>query len=504
MLGVIISCVAAFVIFLAISYAFGFYKTEYTPSKLSHNIVIFLSLGILIAGATVIYSFLAKDNFIYPYLRPLKSMNAYEQQFDAFLKGQLNIDVVPDPRLSIMSNPYDESARRTEGFFYLWDRAYFDGKYYSYFGIAPILLIYYPFYLLTKTVPEANTVCYILTVLSAIVIAFLVIKLQEIFVKKPNFIMLILSIFACELGSLIYMVQASADMYYTAVASGILFLSLFLLCTFSAYASKKNGKRALLFALSGISLVFLVMSRPNLAIYFLLAVPIYIKTVFGKDFKPAEKICQVLAFAVPTVIGAVGIMWYNYARFESVFEFGAKYQLTVHDVSEYSITLLLFLPALKYYFLQPPIFLSKAPYFDIPFSPLKNYSGYVYMTSTVGAMAFPSNWAIAISPLLITKKADKTKLSIFILSIVSVVGLAFTDMCLAGVNIRYLADIALVTVLISTTVISKFVSLEKRTNQSLDFSIFAVSCLLLLLTIIVGLFLVFINERNNLLNLIYD
>lgn len=44
-------------------------------------------------------------------------MNAYEQQFDAFLKGQLNIDVVPDLRLSIMSNPYDESARRTEGFF---------------------------------------------------------------------------------------------------------------------------------------------------------------------------------------------------------------------------------------------------------------------------------------------------------------------------------------------------------------------------------------------------
>lgn len=77
-------------------------------------------------------------------------------------------------------------------------------------------------------------------------------------------------------------------------------------------------------------------------------------------------------------------------------------------------------------------------------------------------------------------------------------------MCLAGVNIRYLADIALVTALISTTVISKFVSLEKRTSQSLNFAIYAVSCLLLLLTIMIGLFLVFINERNNLLNLIYD
>ena len=77
-------------------------------------------------------------------------------------------------------------------------------------------------------------------------------------------------------------------------------------------------------------------------------------------------------------------------------------------------------------------------------------------------------------------------------------------MCLAGVNIRYLADIALVTVLISTTVISKFICLEKGSSRSLEFAIYAVSCFLLLLTILIGLFLVFINERNNLLNLIYD
>ena len=105
MLGIIISCVLAFAVFLIISYAFGFYKSEYNPSKPSHNIIIFLSVITLAAGASTIYYFLAQDNFAYPYIYSLKSMNAYEQQFDAFLKGQLNIDIMPDLRLSIMSNP---------------------------------------------------------------------------------------------------------------------------------------------------------------------------------------------------------------------------------------------------------------------------------------------------------------------------------------------------------------------------------------------------------------
>jgi len=504
MLGITLCFVSVFAVFLAFSYAFGLHKVAYDPSKHSHNAAIFLSVAICVAGASVIYYFLAKDNFAYPYIYSLKSMNAYEQQFDAFLKGQLNLDIVPDLRLSIMSNPYDTQARTAEGVSYLWDRAYFNGKYYSYFGIAPILIIYYPFYLITKTVPEANTVCYILTVCSAVSTAFLVIKLQQIFVGKPNLMTLVFSIFACELGSLIFTVQASADMYYIAVASGILFLSLFLLFTFYAYDSEKSKVRAVYFALSGISLVLLVMSRPNLAVYALAAVPVYIKTLFGKDFGLKQKICQAVSFAVPTLIGAAGVMWYNYARFGSVFEFGAKYQLTVHDVSEYAVTGLLFLPALKYYFFQLPYFTSEAPFFKIPFVPLKSYSSYMYVTSTVGAMSFPANWAVAVSPLLINKKSDKTKLSVFILSVISVIAVAFFDMCLAGVNIRYFADIALVSVLISTTVIARLVSLARDESKGLKFACYAFANMILLITVTVGLFLVFVNERNNLLNLISE
>ena len=52
-----------------------------------------------------------------------------------------------------LENPYDALNRdsdlinRDED--YLWDAAYYNGKFYVYFGILPVLVIFLPFYLIT-------------------------------------------------------------------------------------------------------------------------------------------------------------------------------------------------------------------------------------------------------------------------------------------------------------------------------------------------------------------
>ena len=52
-----------------------------------------------------------------------------------------------------MENPYDNALRKKvlkeAGETFLWDRAYYKGKYYVYFGIVPVLTFYMPFKLLT-------------------------------------------------------------------------------------------------------------------------------------------------------------------------------------------------------------------------------------------------------------------------------------------------------------------------------------------------------------------
>lgn len=76
----------------------------------------------------------------YPLEGPVSDYSAHIQQFDAFQKGQICLDLPVDPRLATMENPYDTSARNALGVSYHWDRAFFGGRYYSYFGVVPVLL----------------------------------------------------------------------------------------------------------------------------------------------------------------------------------------------------------------------------------------------------------------------------------------------------------------------------------------------------------------------------
>ena len=92
-------------------------------------------------------SYMGIHNVEYPLNKVISSYDPYIQQFDAFMKGQLHLDWQPDEKLLVLENPYDISARQDID--YLWDRAFYNGKYYSYFGITPIVTIIYPFYFIS-------------------------------------------------------------------------------------------------------------------------------------------------------------------------------------------------------------------------------------------------------------------------------------------------------------------------------------------------------------------
>ncbi len=77
----------------------------------------------------------------------------YAELARAMAHGQLYLDEEPPDWLKSMDDPYDKSARdelqKETGEPYLFDVAYYDGHYYVYFGVVPVLLFYLPFYLAT-------------------------------------------------------------------------------------------------------------------------------------------------------------------------------------------------------------------------------------------------------------------------------------------------------------------------------------------------------------------
>lgn len=481
---------------LSIGIYYKWYDKPFNSKSKSQITLLSISAIFFIAISTMIFIEIYEPSNSYPFTAAVNRYNAYEQQFDAFLKGQLNIDYPVSEELLGLSNPYNRAERDAANVFYLWDRAMYNGNYYSYFGAAPILTVYFPFYFITGKVASASVVCYILSIITITAIAFLTVKAAKLFCKKVNFFLLFIALFAVEFGSLLFMLLVSADMYYIAVLSGLCNLALFLLFTVCAKGSTKTTIKYIDCFLAGLFLVLAAMSRPNMAVLGLIAIPLYLNIFKDKQLSLGKKAMQIISFAVPVIIGSAAQMWYNNARFSSPFDFGLDYQLTVTDISQYAVTGLLFLPAMYHYFLQAPELKSYFPYFHLSFDSYKGYySGFFYNTRTIGALFFPSVWGFFISPYLIYKKNLLWKKCFYILSIALPLAIAFLDTCLGGVNIRYLADILFILVFAGTIILLDFYSNFDSAKRLVKIIIFVAITLVFIATAIMGAILILENER---------
>lgn len=79
----------------------------------------------------------------------------YQDLAKSLLNGQFYVyDDAPDC-LKEMENPYDrvlrDSVINANGAGYRWDTAFYNGKYYVYFGVVPAILFYIPHYLITHS-----------------------------------------------------------------------------------------------------------------------------------------------------------------------------------------------------------------------------------------------------------------------------------------------------------------------------------------------------------------
>jgi hypothetical protein len=76
----------------------------------------------------------------------------------------------------------------------------------------------------------------------------------------------------------------------------------------------------------------------------------------------------ILALALPMIVGAIGLGWYNAVRFGSVFDFGLEYQLTSHNNHKYESDLFsiqYIVPNIYNYLFNPPEKIHPFPYYRI-------------------------------------------------------------------------------------------------------------------------------------------
>lgn len=199
------------------------------------------------------------------------------------------------------------------------DLSWFNGKWFIYWGPAPILFIS-PFYVFART----NTSDVLYTVSAGLaniyLFYFLLRKADSVFAlkKKTASIYFILTNFALISPHLYLSIQGR--IWHTNQVVAITYLLLFLIFYLKYYEKPKNYKLLLT------SIFFLnlaVLSRYTLIFYFILLIPLLIKVYNTFSRKYLVKTVVIILSTTFLFLGL--LLTYNHLRFGNIFETGVRY-----------------------------------------------------------------------------------------------------------------------------------------------------------------------------------
>lgn len=490
-------------IFLCFAIKYRLWEIKYKKGYHSHYTAI---IAIAVCLITVlVYTYVTSNDpssailVKYP-VDNISSADQYVQLFDAFKHGRLNLDIDYDTAaFDSLQNVYDRSERNISGLHGdFWDRAYYNGKFYSYFGAAPIFTVYFPVYLLTGCIPSASFASLILCIYCVIFISLLYALILNKFCKQVPLLLALFGQIALLMTSAIFPLMAENLFYYMAILSGIGCVSAFLYFLLKAYYADEKKSRILFLVLTGISVVFIVASRPTMLIYTLTAAVPAIFVFTNKSETVKDKITYLISIGTPVVVGAVLIMIYNYLRFDSPLEFGFNYQLTVSIAKANTVTLSMIPAAIYHYFIQQPKVIGSFPYIELKGYSLDYYTRYNYIGRNMGVLNYPLILGNFLYPFADNKK-NKFKRYFIASLIASALLLSFADMCKAGAHYRYTADILMPLALSALVIIFNVIAKIERVSYKCYKWSYVLVVFTMAVTVVLGYLLIFANENKTLL-----
>ncbi|MDR1941601.1 MAG: hypothetical protein LBQ47_04675, partial [Endomicrobium sp.] len=441
-------------------------------------------------------------NIYYPFNPEAMTRDPYLLVFDAFQKGQAHLDIAPDPKLLALENQYSQGARNQAGAVDLHDYAFYKNKYYVYFGVAPVVFIYYPYYWITGSLPPENVTTFIMSLACIFFIFGAFSQLVKTFCKKVNLMLFSFVYLAIAFGSLLFMLQANAYRYEIAHLGGYIFFAASIMFAFKAYNKiepfglKSFGERIkvmILLAFAGTSFACIGITRPNVYLTaFAFLLPVAIKILLNKNLSGKFKIQNAVSFLLPCLAVFCMIFYYNRARFESIFEFGAIYNLSGIVIREFDFTMLFNLPrAIFYYFFDMPDFTPVFPYLNGAIHAYNNSGAAFYGDRNAGIMLIPLIWAL----LLWWKANPKYSKNDSLIKATAVS--AFAGVCanlivlygLAGALLRYTCDVRLCLLFISGLfMLNTYNNIKQAYAKRLFYKIFIAMCFI---SIFAGFCLIF-------------
>lgn len=364
----------------------------------------------------------------------------------SLLNGRLDLEKDPPEGLLALENPYDTAARQQEAPDALWDVAYYNGRYYVYFGLVPCLLFQLPFEALTGVGDLPPSLPMILLAWLMILAAFGCVKqaVQRWF-PRASAAACLLAATGLASGSQIWYLLLRPSTYEYAILAGAAFVMVALWQWLAAANTPVERRGALLahLALGSLSMALVAGCRPQMELFALLALPI-----FWPRYVRQKRLCsragagEAAAFLLPVLAVAALLMWYNAARFGSPFDFGANYNLTSNDMTRRGFAVGRMAPAVVTFLLGVPGIGTVFPYLSAT-RMATNYMGLTITELFYGGalVCLPLLWGLAVLPLARGRLGRRRDLKgLFGLVLLGTVALAVLDCQMAGVLYRYQSD----------------------------------------------------------------
>lgn len=364
----------------------------------------------------------------------------------SLLNGRLDLEKDPPAGMLTLENPYDTAARQSAAPDALWDVAYYEGRYYVYFGLVPCLLFQLPFEMLTGVGDLPPSLPMILLAWLMIWASFGCVKqaLRRWF-PKASAAAYLLTATGVAAGSQIWYLLLRPSVYEYAILCGAAFVMLGL-WQWLAAANTPTEKRLPLvvhLVLGSLCMALVAGCRPQMEVFAVLALPIFWRRyVAGKRLLSRAGAGEAVSFLLPVVAVAAVLMWYNAARFGSPFDFGATYNLTSNDMTRRGFSVGRIAPAVVTFLLSVPGLNTVFPYL----SATRMSTNYMGLTITElfygGALVcLPFLWGLAVLPMSRNRLRRQRDLRGMVYGILALMlFLVVLDCEMAGVIYRYQSD----------------------------------------------------------------
>ena len=273
---------------------------------------------------------------------------------DAFFSGQLHLKVEPRSELLALSDPYNGALNQP---YRLIDLSLYHGKYYFYWGLTPVVLLFAPLHFVTGLFPSEALACAFFGAAATGCMGWLLLALRRRHFPESSAVLTFFALICIASGSYLPALAMGNSVYGVPIAAAAFCQSLLWCCIACALHSRDSMLGWTVAA--GIALGLAIGARPNYVLWS--AVLVWPLVVLWLRNTGRRWILVVAAAGPPALTIAI-MLGLNWLRFGRWLEFGMHYQLTGPAQPEVLFSWRNIITNFGVYGWNPPVFVRLFPF----------------------------------------------------------------------------------------------------------------------------------------------